>query len=87
MKVSIKADGHAVDDTGYVWTFLRDADEPERIVPGAVVVAGDPDEPFMARVVDIVTDDPSGESIVHLAILGVPEEFLEELTHAGATGR
>ena len=53
------------DETGYVWTFLREAREPALIQPGAIVVAGDPDAPTVAEVVDIV-DNPGGP-VVRLA--------------------
>ena len=43
--------------------------------------AGDPVEPFLARVVDI-TEGPGGSSIVHLDVVGVPEDAIDELRHA-----
>ena len=39
-------------------------------------------EPFLAQVVDIVVGR-GGESIVHLDVLGAPDETIEELRHAG----
>lgn len=79
--VTIPADVQMVDETGYVWTFLHEASEPERVYPGALIVAGDPVEPFLARVVDIV-DGPRGKRVVHLDVLGVPEQMVDELRHA-----
>lgn len=79
--VTLPADVNMVDETGYVWTFLHEASEPDRVFPGALIVAGDPVEPFLARVVDIV-DGPGGTSVVHLDVLGVPEEMVDELRHA-----
>lgn len=64
-----------------MWTFLDDADEPNRVVVGGVIVAGDSEDPFLARVVDIV-DSVSGRSVVHLEVLGVPDELVDELRHA-----
>ncbi|MCP5025284.1 MAG: hypothetical protein GY929_03280 [Actinomycetia bacterium] len=61
--VTLPADVNQVDETGCVWAFLSDADEPARIWPGAIIVAGDSVEPFLARVVDVI-DGPGGESIV-----------------------
>ena len=49
--------------------------------PGSLIVAGDEDEPFLARVVDIV-DTHVGRQIVHLDVVGVPEEAIDELRHA-----
>lgn len=79
--VTLPADVNMVDETGYVWTFLHEASEPDRVFPGALIVAGDPVEPFFARVVDIV-DGPRGTSVVHLDVLGVPEDAIDELRHA-----
>lgn len=79
--VTLPADVNQVDDTGYVWAFLGDADEPGRVRPGAIIVAGDAIEPFLARVVDIV--DGPDDSIVHLDVLGVPDQTIDELRHAG----
>jgi len=61
---------------------LLDPAEPERVEPGSIIVAGDAVEPFLARVVDIV-DGPGDESIVHLDVVGVPDQAIDELRHAG----
>jgi hypothetical protein len=79
--VTLPADVQMIDETGYVWTFLHEASEPDRVFPGALIVAGDPVEPFLARVVDLV-DGPRGTSVVHLDVLGVPEDMVDELRHA-----
>ncbi|MGH9281081.1 MAG: hypothetical protein ACRD12_23715 [Acidimicrobiales bacterium] len=79
--VTLPADVNEVDETGYVWAFLSEAAEPERVRPGALIVAGDAIEPFLARVVDII-DGPNGDSIVHLNVVGVPDEAIDELRHA-----
>lgn len=52
--VTLPADVQQIDHTGYVWSFLDEAAEPERVQPGALIVAGDAVEPFLARVVDVV---------------------------------
>lgn len=80
-RVTLPADVHQIDATGYVWTFLDEADDPARITIGGVIVAGDADDPFLARVVDIVEGN-SGRRVVHLEVLGVPDELIEELRHA-----
>ena len=66
--VSLPADVLQVDETGFIWTFLDRAAEPARVVPGEIVVAGDEQEPFSARVVDIV-NSPGGRQIVHLDVV------------------
>ncbi|MHB1536868.1 MAG: hypothetical protein ACYC1D_20115 [Acidimicrobiales bacterium] len=65
--VDITADLNDEDCTGYVWTFLDEARDPSVIVPGAIVVAGTPDAPAVAVVVDLVTKPPG--TVVHLRIL------------------
>jgi hypothetical protein len=74
--VILPADVLQIDATGYVWTFLDRAAEPSRVVPGEVIAAGDDDEPFSARVVDIV-DGPCGRQIVHLDVVRVLEPAQE----------
>lgn len=80
-RVTLPADVHQIDATGYVWSFLDEAAEPDRVTAGAVIVAGDGDDPFLARVVDVV-DGNSGRSVVHLEVLGVPDQVIDELRHA-----
>jgi len=58
--VTLPADANQVDETGNVWAFLPDAGDPTRIWPGAIIVSGDPVEPFLAQVVDVV-DGPRDE--------------------------
>jgi hypothetical protein len=74
VSVDITCDLMDEDETGLVWTFLRDARDPLLIEPGAIVVAGDPDAPAIAEVVDIV-DKPAGQ-VVHLRVLpGAIEDY------------
>lgn len=80
--VTLPADVTQIDETGFVWAFLSDSSEPGRVLQGAIIVAGDPVEPFLARVADVV-DGPGGDSIVHLDVLGVPDQAIDELRHAG----
>ena len=79
--VTLPADVQQIDQTGYVWSFLEDAAEPERVQQGALIVAGDPVEPFLARVVDLV-EGPNGRTIVHLDVVGIPDQAIDELRHA-----
>lgn len=54
--IELRADLNSEDDQGRWWSLLRDAAEPARIVPGAVVVAGT--ERFWSVVrIDEVDDD------------------------------
>jgi hypothetical protein len=65
--VDITADLNDEDETGFVWTFLDEARDPALIAPGAIVVAGTPDAPAVAEVVDLVTK--AAGIVVHLRIL------------------
>jgi len=65
--VDITADLNDEDEMGYVWTFLDEARDPAVIEPGAIVLAGTPDAPAVAEVVDLI-DKPAG-TVVHLRIL------------------
>ena len=57
-----------------VWTFLREARDPSLIEPGAIVVAGDPDTPAVAEVVDVV--GKAACQVVHLRVLpGAVEDY------------
>ena len=81
VRVTLPADVAQIDQTGFVWTFLDRAAEPDRVYPGALIVAGDEVEPFLARVVDVEAG-PEGRSIVHLDVVGVPEQAIDALRHA-----
>lgn len=69
VRITLPADVQQIDQTGYVWTFIDRATEPERVAPGVLVVAGDSEEPCLARVVDIVSG-PAGRQIVHIDVIG-----------------
>lgn len=59
--IDIEIDWNEEDDTGLPWTFVDRAPSPERIVPGAFVIAGYPDSLAVAEVVDRDVD-----GVVHL---------------------
>jgi hypothetical protein len=65
--VDITAHLNDEDDTGFVWTFLDEAHDPAVIVPGAIVVAGTPDAPAVAEVIDLVPK--TAGAVVQLRIL------------------
>jgi hypothetical protein len=81
--IDIACDLMDEDETGYVWTLLRDARDPSLIEPGAIVVAGDPDAPAVAEVIDVV-DKPSGP-VVHLRVLPGAIEDYEALVRRAIT--
>lgn len=72
--VDITCDLMDQDETGYVWTFLREARDPALIEPGAIVAVGDSNAPAVAEVVDVV-EKPAGP-VVHLRVLpGAIEDY------------
>ena len=74
VSVDITCDLMDEDESGYVWTFLREARDPGLIEPGAIVIAGDEDAPAVAEVVEIV-EKPAGQ-VVHLRVLpGAIEDY------------
>lgn len=79
--VTLPADVQQIDETGFVWAFLDGAEEPDRVRPGSLIVAGDPDEPFLARVVEVIAGS-NGRRIVHLDVVGIPDQAIDELRHA-----
>ena len=45
IRVTLPADVHQIDQTGFVWTFLDEAEDPARVVVDTVIVAGDGEDP------------------------------------------
>jgi hypothetical protein len=74
-RVDISADPNDEDDTGYVWTLLDKARDPARIVPGALVVAGDEQAAAIRQVVDLV---PACDATIgHLRMLpGLVDDYV-----------
>jgi len=65
--IDIDIDWNTQDDTGLPWTFADEAADPDRIVPGAFVVAGRGTAVAVAEVVDRDAD-----GVVHLRALPGP---------------
>lgn len=84
-RVDLEADLNAREDDGYCWSILSDAPNPELIVPGAIILAGEPDTPALAEVIDLVE---IGENVmVRFRILpGVIDDYAEafERNHISA---
>lgn len=62
--LDLVADLNAQDDDGLGWSALTDASAPERVVPGAMLLAGNRDAQAVVRVVAV---DDDGQ--IHFAIL------------------
>ena len=62
--IDITADLNAQDDDGFGWSTLADAADPSRVVPGAMLLAGNE---AAAAVVRVVAVDDDGQ--VHFTVL------------------
>lgn len=81
-RVDVPADLNSEDNTGLVWTFLDEADDPSIIKSGQLVAPGSPLAPAVCDLVDLV-DKPAG-TIVHLRVLpGTIEQYRRLLSRAG----
>jgi hypothetical protein len=65
--IDLIADLNAQDDDGLGWSTIGDACDPARVVPGAMLLAGNQAARAVVRVVAI---DPDGQ--VHFVILPGP---------------
>lgn len=63
-ELDLVADLNAEDDDGLGWSTLDDALDPLRVIPGAMLLAGNREARAVVR---IATVDPDGQ--VHFAIL------------------
>lgn len=62
--IDIEADLNAQDDDGLGWSTVAEATEPDRVKPGAFLLAGNPQGKAVVRVVAV---DDDGQ--VHFTIL------------------
>mgnify|MGYP001387706301 CR=1 FL=1 len=65
--IDIRADLNAQDDDGLGWSTLAETLKPERVVPGAMLLAGSEAATAVVRVVAV--DD---DGLVHFAVLPGP---------------
>lgn len=66
-ELDLIADLNAEDDDGFGWSTLAEADDPGRVVPGAMLLAGNRSGQAVVRVVAV---DEDGQ--VHFSILPGP---------------
>lgn len=67
LEIDLRADLNAQDDDGNGWSLMRDARDASRIVPGAMVLAGNEQARAVVRVLQV---DDDGQ--VHFTILPGP---------------
>ena len=81
--VDLEADFNAREGDGYCWSVLLDARDPDLIVPGAIVVAGEPDTPALVDIIDL--QDLGHETVVRFRILpGAVEDYEDSLARGRA---
>ncbi len=61
-------DPQMIDETDRPWMFVDEAPDPSVVVPGAVLVAGEPGWPLLVRVVDVT--GAGSDRLVHADVLG-----------------
>lgn len=82
--VDLPADVQQYDETGLIWTLREEARDPSLVVEGAILVAGDEEDPFLARVLNLQPIGPVTK--VHLEILpGNPAEYAAALLRSHLT--
>jgi hypothetical protein len=75
------ADVQQYDETGYIWTLREEARDPALVTEGAILVAGNSEDPFLARVVNFKRS--GAVTKVHLEVLsGDPAEYAAALRRA-----
>jgi hypothetical protein len=79
--IDIDVDWNMMDDTGLPWTFVDEAEDQSRILPGAFVVAGRGNAVAVAEVVDVGDD-----GVVHLRPLPGPVSRHAHLLGRAITG-
>jgi hypothetical protein len=79
--VATDPDVQQYDETGYIWTLREEARDPSLVIEGAILVAGGSEDPFLARVVDVLP--ASDVTKVHLEVLpGDPTDYIAALRRA-----
>lgn len=70
IEIDIPCDVQDEDELGMPYTLLSEARDPTRIVPGAIVITADEEDPVVARVHSLTGH--GGDTVVHLELL--PDE-------------
>ncbi|MFT4288787.1 hypothetical protein [Nocardioides sp.] len=82
--VDLEVDFHSIDETGYVWAWLKYARDPSVIQPGEIIVVGDDDALAMGRVVDLVEE--ANGTVVHVDVLpGSVGGYFKAVARSAAT--
>jgi len=78
IEIDIPCDVQDEDELGMPYALLSEARDPSRIVPGAIVVTADAEDPVLARVHSLTTQGDI--VVVHLGVLpSDPVEYADAL--------
>jgi hypothetical protein len=81
IEIDIPCDIQDEDELGMPYAVLSEARDPHRIVPGAIVVTADAEDPVLAQVHSLTQQ--GDRTVVHLELLpGHPLEYAEALRRA-----
>lgn len=80
-QVDLEFDFANEDETGYLWTWLDNARDPDQIIPGAVLTLRDGEDLAMGQVVDLVPE--ANGTVVHIRLLpGAVEDYHAAIARA-----
>jgi hypothetical protein len=78
IEIDIPCDVQDEDELGMPYALLSEARDPSRIVPGAIVITADEEDPVFARVHSLTQQGDT--TVVHLELLpGDPLEYADAL--------
>jgi hypothetical protein len=78
IEIDIPCDVQDEDELGMPYALLSEARDPSRIVPGAIVITADEEDPVFARVHSLTQQ--GDHTVVHLELLpGDPREYADAL--------
>lgn len=67
MKIDLFVDLNTEDETGLPWSYLDQAEDPSKVVPGSLIVVGSGSAKAIAEVIDVACD-----GLVHVRPLPGP---------------
>ena len=67
MKIDLFVDLNTEDETGLPWSYIDQAEDPSKVVPGRLIVVGSGSAKTVAEVIDVASD-----GLVHVRPLPGP---------------
>lgn len=85
-QVDLEFDFASLDETGYLWTWLDKARDPDQVFPGADLTLRDGEDLAMGQVVDLVAE--ANGTVVHISLLpGAVEDYHAAIARATSHSR